>query len=194
MELKGSQTEKNLLMAFAGESQARNRYDFFSSAAKKEGLQQIAGIFEETAKQEKEHAERFFSFLKGGSEIEITAAFPAGEVKSTLENLKAAAHGENEEWTTLYPQFAKIAREEGFNAIAKCFDEVSVAEKHHEARYLAMYNALVDGKMFKRDSVVIWRCRNCGYIHEGLEAPKVCPACLHAQAYFEVAEELVYNK
>lgn len=193
MELKGSQTEKNLLMAFAGESQARNRYDFFASAAKKEGLEQIAGIFEETAKQEKEHAKRFFSFLKGGAEVEITSSFPAGEIKSTLENLKAAAHGENEEWAILYPKFAQTAREEGFNAIAKLFDEVSIAEKHHEQRYLAMYNALAEGKMFMRDSVVIWRCRNCGYIHEAKEAPKVCPACLHAQAYFEVADENWYK-
>ncbi len=184
-ELKGSKTEQNLLKAFAGESQARNRYTFFASKAKKEGLEQIASIFEETANQEKEHAKRFFSFLKGGP-LEITATFPAGMVGTTLENLKAAAAGEDEEWQEAYPAFAAVAREEGFEAIAKVFEAVSVAEKQHARRYHELYENLEAGKVFKRGDKVIWRCRNCGYLHEGEEAPKVCPACAHPQAYFEI--------
>jgi len=186
MELKGTQTEKNLLQSFAGESQARNRYTFFASKAKKEGLVQIAAIFEETANQEKEHAKRFFSYLQGG-EVEITASFPAGVIGTTLENLQAAASGEHEEWSKAYPEFAKVAREEGFEAIANLFEAVAVAEKRHEERYQEMFSILNNGEVFKRNNVVIWRCRNCGYLHEGTEAPKVCPACLHPQAYFEVS-------
>ncbi len=187
-QIKGTRTEQNLLKAFAGESQARNRYTFFASAARKEGLEQIAAIFEETANQEKEHAKRFWSFLQGGV-VEITASFPAGVSANTLDNLKAAADGENEEWTELYPEFAKIAREEGFEAIAKCFEFISVAEKQHEKRYRDLYNNLAAGKVFKREGKVVWRCLNCGFLHEGEEAPKVCMACLHPQAYFELLGE-----
>jgi rubrerythrin len=190
MEFRGSQTEKNLMKAFAGESQARNRYTFFASKAKKEGLEQMAAIFEETADQEKEHAERFFNFLQGG-EVEITDSFPAGKVGNTMENLAAAATGEHHEWAVLYPSFAKTAREEGFIAIAKTFESIVVAEKRHEERYLAMLDILNKGEAFKRGNVVIWRCRNCGYIEEGLEAPKVCPACAHPQSYFEVSTGVV---
>jgi len=187
-ELKGSRTEINLLKAFAGESQARNRYTYFASAARKEGLEQIAAIFEETANQEKEHAKRFFSFLKGG-DVEITATFPAGKVASTLENLEAAASGEEEEWEHLYPEFARIAREEGFEAVAKLFEAVSVAEKQHGKRYRDLALNLKDGKVFKRNGKVVWRCLNCGFLHEADEAPKVCPACLHPQSYFELLGE-----
>jgi rubrerythrin len=187
-ELKGSKTEQNLLKAFAGESQARNRYTFFASVAKKEGLVQMSYIFEETANQEKEHAKRFFKYLQGGM-VTVTETFPAGVISTTLENLKAAADGEHEEWTHAYPEFARIAREEGFDDIARTFEMVSVAEKQHEKRYRDLYNNLVAGKVFKKDDVVIWRCLNCGFIHEGKEAPEVCPACNHPQAYFEVLGE-----
>ena len=187
-ELKGSRTESNLLKSFAGESQARNRYTFFASAARKEGLEQIAAIFEETANQEKEHAKRFFSFLKGG-DLEITATFPAGKVGTTLENLEAAATGEEHEWQEMYPEFAKIAREEGFELIAKVFEAISVAEKQHGKRYRDLFQNLKDGKVFKRNGKVTWRCINCGYLHEGDEAPKACPACAHPQAYFELLGE-----
>ena len=186
--IKGTRTEKNLLHSFAGESQARNRYDFFAGVAKKEGLVQISKIFEETALQEKEHAKRFFKFLEGGT-VEITASFPAGVIGNTLENLKAAASGEHEEWTEAYPEFARIAREEGFPEIAVLWERVSIAEKQHEKRYNDLWKNLEAGKVFKRDGVVIWRCLNCGYIHEGTEAPKLCPACLHPQAYFELLGE-----
>ena len=186
--IKGTRTEKNLLHSFAGESQARNRYDFFAGVAKKEGLVQISKIFEETALQEKEHAKRFFKFLEGGA-VEITASFPAGVIGNTLENLKAAASGEHEEWTEAYPEFARIAREEGFPEIAVLWERVSVAEKQHEKRYNDLWKNLEAGKVFKRDGVVIWRCLNCGYIHEGKDAPQLCPACLHPQAYFELLGE-----
>lgn len=187
-KIKGSETEKNLLKAFAGESQARNRYTYFSSIAKKEGLVQIAGIFEETANQEKEHAKRFWKFLEGGP-VEITATYPAGASSNTLDNLKAAADGENEEWSELYPTFAKTAREEGFPEIAKAFEMISVAEKQHEKRYRDLYNNLVAGKVFKKDDKVVWRCLNCGYLHEGTEAPEMCPACIHPKAHFELLAE-----
>jgi rubrerythrin len=187
-DVKGTQTEKNLLTAFAGESQARNRYTFWASAAKKEGLEQIASIFEETAAQEKEHAKRFWSFLQGGA-VEITASYPAGKNGTTLENLDAAANGEEEEWKEVYPKFAKIARDEGFNDIAACFERISIAEKQHGKRYRDLCNNLKDGKVFKRDGKVVWRCRNCGYLHEAEEAPKLCPACLHPQAHFELLGE-----
>ena len=182
--LKGTRTEVNLLKSFAGESQARNRYTFFASVAKKEGLEQISAIFTDTADQEKEHAKRFFKFLEGGN-VEITMAFPAGKICTTLENLKAAAAGEHEEWYEAYPAFAAIAREEGFPEIAAVWDAVCAAEKGHELRYKTLYETLEQGKVFKKDGKVIWRCRNCGYIHEGEEAPTVCPACAHPQAYFE---------
>jgi len=187
-DIKGSQTEKNLLTAFAGESQARNRYTFWASVAKKEGLEQIASIFEETASQEKEHAKRFWSFLQGGV-VEITASYPAGKSGTTLENLDAAANGEEEEWKDIYPKFAKIAKDEGFNDVAACFEKISIAEKQHGKRYRDLYNNLKDGKVFKRNGKVVWRCRNCGYLHEGEEALKLCPACLHPQAYFELLGE-----
>jgi len=186
--LKGSQTEKNLLTSFAGESQARNRYTFFAGKARKEGLMQIADIFEETASQEKEHAERFFKFLEGG-ELEITASFPAGIIGSTLENLRDAAAGEEHEWTDMYPSFAKVAREEGFEQVAKAFEAISIAEKQHGKRYKELADNLEAGRVFKRNGTVTWRCRNCGYLHEAEEAPKVCPACLHPQSYFELLGE-----
>jgi rubrerythrin len=186
--LKGSQTEKNLLASFAGESQARNRYTYFASKAKKEGYVQIAQIFEETANQEKEHAKRFFKFLEGG-EIEIVAAFPAGVIGPTLDNLKAAAAGEHYEHTEMYPGFAKIAQEEGFPAAAMVWEKISVAEKQHEKRYLDLAGNLEADRVFKRDQSVTWRCINCGYLHEGLEAPDMCPACAHPQAYFELLGE-----
>lgn len=186
--LKGTKTEKNLLTAFAGESQARNRYTYFASAAKKEGYVQISDIFTETADQEKEHAKRFFKFLEGG-ELEITAAFPAGVIGSTLENLKAAAEGEEFEWSKMYPDFAKIAREEGFDEIAKVFEMISVAEKQHEKRYRDLAANVESGRVFKKDKKTKWRCRNCGYIHEGEEAVDLCPACAHPQAHFEVLAE-----
>ena len=186
--LKGTQTEKNLLASFTGESQARNRYTYFAGQAKKEGFVQIAAIFEETANQEKEHAKRFFKFLEGG-EIEIAGAFPAGTIGTTLDNLKAAAAGERHEYTILYPEFADVARKEGFEHIAAVWDNVSVAEKHHEKRYSDLAENVEAGKVFRRDVPVTWRCRNCGYIHEGQEAPNMCPACAHPQAYFELLGE-----
>ncbi len=188
MDLKGSRTEKNILTAFAGESQARNRYNYFASQAKKDGYVQISHIFEETAGQEKEHASRLFKFLEGG-EVEITGSFPAGVIGSTLENLKAAAAGENYENTTMYPEFAGVAREEGFDNIAVVFEKIAVAEKQHEKRYLELAANIEAGRVFKRDGVVIWRCRNCGYLHEGTEAPEVCPACAHPRAHFELLGE-----
>ncbi len=186
--LKGTQTEKNLLTAFAGESQARNRYTYFASKAKKEGYVQIMAIFEETANQEKEHAKRLFKFLEGG-EVEISAAFPAGVIGTTLENLKASAAGENYEHTQMYPEFAKIANEEGFEEIAEVFGTIAVAEKQHEKRYLDLASNIKSGRVFKRDENVVWRCRNCGYLHEGNEAPDMCPACDHPQAHFELLGE-----
>ncbi|MBN2684085.1 MAG: rubrerythrin family protein [Pontiellaceae bacterium] len=186
--IKGTETEKNLLKSFAGESQARNRYTYFASVAKKEGLVQIADIFAETADQEKEHAKRFFKFLEGG-ELEITATFPAGVAGTTAENLEAAANGEHEEWTDMYPVFAEKAREEGFSAIATVWEKISIAEKQHEKRYRDLLNNLNAGKVFKKDGKVVWRCRNCGYIHEAEEAPNMCPACAHPQAHFEVLAE-----
>lgn len=188
MSLKGTQTEKNLLTAFAGESQARNRYTYFASKARKEGYVQIADIFEETANQEKEHAKRFFKFLKGG-EAEVHASFPAGVIGTTEENLKAAAAGEHYEHSEMYPGFAITARKEGFDKIADTFEAICVAEKQHEKRYLDLMHNIDQGKVFKRDSVVIWRCRNCGYLHEGTETPDLCPACAHPQAYFELLGE-----
>jgi rubrerythrin len=185
MSLKGTQTEKNLLTAFAGESQARNRYSYFASQAKKEGYEQIAAIFEETANQEKEHAKREFKFLEGG-EVEISASFPAGVIGSTLENLKAAAAGEHYENTEMYPGFAKIADEEGFNEIAEVFRNITIAEKRHEQRYVALAKNITEGRVFKREKPVKWICRNCGYIHEGTEAPDVCPACAHPKSYYEL--------
>ncbi len=186
--LKGTETEKNLLKAFAGESQARNRYTYFASQAKKEGYIQIAAVFEETANQEKEHAKRLFKFMEGG-EIEITAGFPAGKIGTTLENLKEAAAGENYEHSQMYPEFAKVAREEGFNEIACVFEAIAVAEKFHEERYKAFAKNIEEGKVFKRDAPVKWRCRNCGYIHEGNEPPEKCPACAHEKAHFELLVE-----
>ncbi len=183
--LKGTQTEKNLGISFAGESQARMRYTYFASAAKKEGYEQIAAIFLETAEQEKEHAKRMFKWLEGGM-VEITASYPSGVIGTTLENLKAAAAGENEEWTLDYPKFADIADEEGFPAIAKMYREIAKAEKGHEERYLALAANVENGKVFVKDEEVTWQCRNCGYIHTGKEAPIACPACAHSQAYFEV--------
>ncbi len=183
--LKGTRTEQNLLKAFAGESQARMRYDYFAKQAKKEGLEQISAIFAETALNEKEHAKRFFKFLEGGM-VEITAAYPAGIIGTTADNLKAAADGENEEWTQLYPEFADIAEKEGFNEVATAFRMIAKVEKAHEERYRKLYTNLEEGKVFEKDGVMIWKCRNCGYIHEGKSAPKVCPACLHPQAYFEL--------
>jgi len=186
--LKGTKTEKNLLTAFAGESQARNRYTYFASKAKKEGYEQISGIFAETADNEKEHAERLFKFLEGG-EAEVAAAFPAGIIGKTEDNLKAAAAGENHEHTTMYPEFAKVADEEGFEEIASVFRSIAVAEKQHEKRYLALAENIEKDTVFKRDKVIKWRCRNCGYIHEGTEPPDKCPACAHAKAYFELLGE-----
>lgn len=185
MKLKGSQTEKNLLTAFAGESQARNRYTYFASQARKEGYQQISAIFEETANQEKEHAKREFKFLKGG-EVEIAAAFPAGVIGSTLENLKAAAAGEHYEWTEMYPGFAETADKEGFPEIAEVFRNIAVAEKRHEDRYVALAKNISDGTVFKREKPVRWVCRNCGYVYEGPQAPDTCPACAHPQSYYEL--------
>ena len=184
MDLKGSRTEKNLMAAFAGESQARNRYTYFAAKARKEGFRQISDIFEETANQEREHAKRLFKLMKGG-EIEITGSFPAGPVGDTIDNLKASAAGENHEWTDMYPSFAKIADEEGFADIANVFRSIAVAEKQHEKRYLALAKNIAEGKVFKRDKPTTWRCRNCGYMHEGESAPDMCPACDHPQEHFE---------
>jgi len=188
VELKGSKTEKNLLTAFAGESQARNRYTYAASQARKDGFVQISKIFEETANQEKEHAKRLFKFLEGG-EVEIQGSFPAGVIGTTAENLKAAAGGENYEWTEMYPGFAEVAREEGFEDIAKVFEAIAVAEKQHEKRYLGLLDNVENGTVFKKDKPVVWRCQNCGYIHEGPEAPELCPACNHPQAHFELLAE-----
>jgi rubrerythrin len=188
MELKGSKTEKNLLTAFAGESQARNRYTYFASQAKKEGFVQMSDIFAETANQEKEHAKRLFKFLEGG-DAEIVAAFPAGVIGTTLENLKAGAGGEHYEWTEMYPGFAEVAREEGFNEIAAVFTSIAVAEKQHEKRYNDLAANIEAGRVFKRDKEVVWRCRNCGYLYTGTEAPNTCPACAHPQAHFELLGE-----
>ena len=185
MGLKGTQTEKNLVTAFAGESQARNRYTYFASQAKKEGFEQIAAIFEETANQEKEHAKREFKFLEGG-EVEITAAFPAGKIGTTVENLLEAAAGENYENMTMYPDFAKTAEKEGFKEIAGVFRGIAIAEKRHEERYKALAKNITDGKMFSRSVTSRWVCRNCGYVHEGENAPKLCPACAHPQSYYEL--------
>ncbi len=183
--LKGTKTEQNLLKSFAGESQARMRYDYFAKQAKKDGLEQMSAIFAETALNEKEHAKRFFKFLEGGA-VEITASYPAGKIGTTLENLEAAAEGENLEWTKLYPSFAETADEEGFTEIAEAFRRIASVEKGHEERYRKLYDNLQEGKVFKRGETMIWKCRNCGYIHEGPEAPEICPACLHPQAYFEL--------
>jgi rubrerythrin len=188
MSVKGTKTEKNLLKAFAGESQARNRYTYYASVAKKEGYEQIAGIFLETAENEKEHAKRFFKFLESGENVEITAMFPAGKISSTIENLKAAASGENEEWTELYPEFAKVAREEGFPDIAVAFEKIALVEKEHEKRYLTLAKNIENSHVFTKEEIIRWKCRNCGYVHEGDSAPQKCPACLHPQAYFEVKE------
>ncbi len=185
MDLKGSKTEKNLLTAFSGESQARNRYTYHASKAKKEGYMQIEAIFLETADQEKEHAKRLFKFLEGG-EVEIAAAFPAGVIGPTADNLKAGAAGEHYEHTEMYPGFAKIARDEGFNEIASVFENIAVAEKGHEARYLALLENVEKGTVFKKDKPIKWRCRNCGFIHEGEAAPDKCPACDHPTDHFEV--------
>jgi rubrerythrin len=189
MDLKGSRTEINLLKSFAGESQARNRYTYFAGQATKEGYIQIASLFNVTADQEREHAKRFFKFLQGG-EVEITASFPAGVIGETAANLQAAAAGENHEWTELYPGFADVARQEGFEAIAKVWDAICLAERNHEKRYLALKRNIEAGLVFKRpDNATVWYCTNCGYIHEGPEAPKACPACAHAQGYFELLAE-----
>ncbi|MBU2548591.1 MAG: rubrerythrin family protein [Proteobacteria bacterium] len=186
--VKGTRTEKNLLAAFAGESQARNRYTYFASKAQKEGFKQIESIFLETADQEKEHAKRFFNFLEGG-EVEIQATFPAGIVGTTADNLQEAAGGEHYEWSEMYPGFAKVAREEGLEAIAKVFEAVSVAEKQHEKRYRDLLANIKNGTVFKKDKPVTWRCRNCGYLHEGTEALESCPACAHPRAHFEILGE-----
>ncbi len=186
--IRGSKTEKNLLTSFAGESQARNRYTFAASTARNEGFIQVSAIFEETADNEKEHAKRMFKFLEGGM-VEITATYPAGKMGTTVENLEAAAEGENEEHTIIYPGFAKIAREEGFPDVAAMYDAVSVAEKQHEKRYRALLENIAQGKVFKKSSKVKWRCANCGYIHEGEAAPNMCPACLHEKKHFELLAE-----
>ncbi len=186
--IKGTQTEKNLLKAFAGESQARNRYTYYASVAEKEGFIQISQIFLETADQERIHAKNFFRFLEGGP-LEITATYPAGIIGTTAENLRAAAGGEHEEWSELYPEFAKVARQEGFDGIARKFELVSNAEKQHEKRYRALLNSVETGTVFKKDKPVTWRCIKCGFIHEGPEAPAACACCAHPQAYFEVSAE-----
>jgi rubrerythrin len=186
--IKGTQTEKNLTISFASESQARNRYTYYAGVARKEGLVQISTIFEETANQEKEHAKRFFKFLEGG-ELEINETVAAGKIGTTLENLIAAAEGEEHEWEDMYPGFAKVAREEGFEEIAAAYDAISVAEKQHGKRYRDLAQNLKEGKVFKRNGKVVWRCRNCGFLHEAEEAPDLCPACLHPQAHFEILGE-----
>ncbi len=190
MEMKGSKTAKNLMTAFTGESQARNRYTYFASKAKKEGFVQISDIFAETADQEKEHAKRLFKFMTGGEEGVLTeAAFPFGVIGSTAENLEEAAGGEHYEWTEMYPGFAQIAREEGFESIARVMESIAVAEKQHEKRYLDLKKNIELGRVFKRGEEVVWRCLNCGYLHKGTEAPEVCPACAHPRAYFELLGE-----
>ncbi|MEI6149620.1 MAG: rubrerythrin family protein [bacterium] len=185
MKLKGTRTERNILTAFTGESQARNRYTFFAGKARKEGFVQIADILEETANQEKEHAHRLFKFLQGG-DLEICASFPAGVVADTVDNLKAGAAGEEHEWKELYPAFAKTAREEGLNEVAAVFEAIAVAEKQHGKRYRELAANIEAGRVFQRDHEVVWRCRNCGYLHKGTTAPDVCPACAHPQAHFEL--------
>ena len=190
--LKGTRTAENLLKSFAGESQARNRYTYYASVAKKQGFLQIQKIFIETAEQEKEHAKRFFKFLKAdcnGEAIEITASYPVALYDDTADNLKASAAGENEEWTELYPEFAKVAREEGFPEVAAAYEMISQVEKEHEKRYLKLLENVKNGQVFKKDKLTFWKCGNCGYIYEGLEAPQVCPACLHPRDYFEVSVE-----
>jgi rubrerythrin len=186
--VKGTQTQKNLLTAFAGESQARNRYTFFASKAKKEGFEQISAIFTDTAANEKEHAERFFSYLDGGH-VEITATFPAGIVSTTLENLKASAAGEKEEWTKDYPHFAEVAKKEGFEEVAQTFTNIAQAEKSHEARFVQLAQNLENDEVFKKKTVIRWRCRNCGFVYESKEALNACPACLHAKSYMEAFVE-----
>lgn len=188
MEFKGSQTEKNLLAAFAGESQARNRYTFAASQARKEGFEQISAIFQETADNEKEHAQLFFGHLQGGT-VEITAAYPAAKTGTTAGNLKAAAEGEKFEWTMLYPNFGEVAQKEGFPAIAHTFNQVAKVEAYHERRYLKLLANVKEAKVFKKDAPIKWKCRNCGYVHESAEAPGACPVCNHAQSYFEVWTE-----
>jgi len=191
MQLKGTKTEENLLKAFAGESQARNRYTYFSSVARKEGYEQISGIFQETADNEKEHAKVFFNHLEksGGSAVKITASYPAGKISTTKENLLAAAEGEKLEWGEIYPNFEQIARKEGFKDIADSFKQIAEVEKQHEKRYRKLLENLKLGKVFKKEKTVKWKCRNCGYIHEGKEAPKICPACKHPQAFYELLAE-----
>ena len=186
--IKGTKTEKNILTAFSGESQARNRYTYFTKQAKKEGFVQIADIFAETANQEKEHAKRLFKLLEGG-EVKITGAFPAGVIGTTVENLKEASGGENYEWTTMYPGFAEVAREEGLDHVAFIFEAIAVAEKQHEKRYVDLAGNIEAGRVFKRDQSVTWRCRNCGYLYEGTEPPEMCAACAHPQAHFEILGE-----
>jgi len=186
--IKGTRTEQNLLKAFAGESQARNRYTYFASLAKKEGFEQISALFLETAENEREHAKVFFKYLEGGP-VEITAMYPAGKLGTTAENLLAAAEGEKEEWSILYPDFAKIAEEEGFADVAESFRQIAEVEAHHETRYRKLLDNVNGYKVFKKDGVIYWKCRNCGYVYEGAEAPDICPACKHPQAYFEVFTE-----
>ncbi len=188
-DLKGTKTEKNLLTAFAGESQARNRYTYFASQAKKQGYVQIQSIFEETANHEKEHAKRLFKYLKSGEELEITAGFPAGTIGDTIDNLKASAAGEKYEHSSMYPEFAATAKQEGFDDIAKTFESIAVAELYHETRYNALVKNIENDQVFKKEKKVQWRCRNCGYTHEGTDAPDVCPACAHARAHFEIVPE-----
>jgi len=188
MNIKGTETEKNLLKSFAGESQAKNRYEFFAKVAKKEGYEQISGIFTEIAKQEQEHAKRFFKFLEGGM-VEITAAYPAGIIGSTPENLKAAAMGENEEWVELYPEFAEVALKEGFKEVATAFKMIAKVEAVHEQRFLKLLKNIEENKVFEKDEKVKWACRNCGYVHEGNKALETCPACVHPKAYFEIFAE-----
>jgi rubrerythrin len=188
MALKGTKTEKNILTAFCGESQARNRYSYFSAQAKKEGYVQIANIFEETANHEKEHAKRLFKLLEGG-EVEVTAGFPAGVIGSTLENLEEAAGGENYEYSTMYPEFAATARDEGFSEIADIFMSIAIAEQYHEERYLKLLDNIRNGQVFKRQETRTWRCQNCGYLHNDVDAPETCPACNHPQAHFELKPE-----
>jgi rubrerythrin len=188
MTIRGTRTEKNLLAAFAGESQARNRYSYFASIARKEGFEQISAIFTETAENEREHAKRFFKFLEGG-DAEITAAYPAGRLGTTAENLKAAADGEEHEWGTLYPEFARVADEEGFPQVAGYFRAIALVEREHEARYRTLLGRLLAGGLFSRDEPIRWRCRNCGYVHEGAVAPDLCPACDHPRAFYEPAAD-----
>lgn len=188
MELGKSQTAKNLMTAFAGESQARNRYNYFSSKAGKDGFRQIAEVFEETASQEREHAKRLFKFMDGG-DVEVSASFPFGVIGATVENLRASAAGENHEWTDMYPSFAKTARDEGFDEIAKVFESIAVAEKQHERRYLMLAENIDKCRVFEKEKPITWRCMNCGYVHNGRTAPNTCPACAHPQAHFEVLAE-----